>query len=221
MSDVVRVDDAEPPRGTRERLIAVAGEMFAAHGLDGTTGKEICERAGVNPAAVNYHFGGLEGLYEAVFIAARERVVGPRDRILELLDSALEPEDKLRAIISLVVRAALAGDRSSWIPRLVGREVTSPSTIGARLLASTARPKLERARALVGELIGRAPDHPSVSLACISIAAPLQLLLIADHDLLRTIHPALDLSQGSEPAMVEHFHRFVMAGLRALKGTER
>ena len=70
---------------TRTRLLEAAGEMFALHGFEGTTAKEICLRAGVNPAAVNYHFGGLEGLYEAVLSEARARIVGAGDGFMNSL----------------------------------------------------------------------------------------------------------------------------------------
>jgi AcrR family transcriptional regulator len=203
--------------GTRERLLEVAGEMFAAHGFEGTTGKLICERAGVNPAAVNYHFGGLEGLYEAVLTEARDRAVGPEDRLFRLFDAPIAPEEKLRAIITLVVRGVLAKGRSSWILRLVSREVTNPTEIGRRILTSIARPRVERARGLIGEVLGLPPGDPRVTLAAISLAGPLQILLIADRDLIRTIHPTLDLTQDNEADLIEHFYRFTMAGLEAVR----
>jgi AcrR family transcriptional regulator len=208
---------AEARRGTRERLIEAAGELFAAHGFEGTTGKQICERARVNPAAVNYHFGGLEGLYEAVLVEARERVVGRDDRFLALLDAPIPAEQKLRTIIALVVKGVLARGSSSWILRLFSREVTQTSGVGARLLASIAGPRVERVRRMVGELIGLPADDPRVALACISLAAPLQILLIADRELVRAVHPALDLSPRAEAMLIEHFHGFAMAGLLAMQ----
>ena len=42
-----------------------AVHCFARHGFDGTSIKDITERAGVNPSLVSYHFNGKEGLYLA------------------------------------------------------------------------------------------------------------------------------------------------------------
>ena len=62
-------------QGTRAHLLETAGQIFAEKGFDRATGKEICKRARVNAAAVNYHFGGMEGLYEAVVWEAHNRLV--------------------------------------------------------------------------------------------------------------------------------------------------
>ena len=56
--------------GARARLLEAAGQVFAEQGFEAATGKEIAERAGVNAAGVNYHFGSLEGLYAAASTAA-------------------------------------------------------------------------------------------------------------------------------------------------------
>ena len=60
---------------TKERIITAAGEIFAERGFDGTTVRDICQAAGVNLAAVNYHFGDKERLYiETVKRAHRSRM---------------------------------------------------------------------------------------------------------------------------------------------------
>ncbi|THB63987.1 MAG: TetR/AcrR family transcriptional regulator [Gammaproteobacteria bacterium] len=48
---------------TRNKLIVAAGELFANYGYDGVSIRTIAEKAGVNSAGINYHFGGKDGLY--------------------------------------------------------------------------------------------------------------------------------------------------------------
>src|SRR5215468_3936372 len=62
-------------QGTRTELLEAAGHVFAEKGFDRATGKEICERAGANSAAINYYFGGMDGLHAAVLEEANRRVV--------------------------------------------------------------------------------------------------------------------------------------------------
>ena len=52
---------------TRQRILESAGKCFAAKGFASTTVREVCAAAGVNVAAINYHFGDKRRLYvEAV-----------------------------------------------------------------------------------------------------------------------------------------------------------
>ena len=48
---------------TRRRLLEAAEVIFAEKGFKHANVREICQQAGANVAAVNYHFGGKEQLY--------------------------------------------------------------------------------------------------------------------------------------------------------------
>ncbi len=49
---------------TRELLLRAAIVLFAKKGFDGTSVKDISDRAGTNVSLISYHFGGKEGLYK-------------------------------------------------------------------------------------------------------------------------------------------------------------
>ena len=51
---------------TAQRIVTAATELFASKGFDGTSTKEICEAAGVNIAAIHYHFGSKDELYKYI-----------------------------------------------------------------------------------------------------------------------------------------------------------
>jgi AcrR family transcriptional regulator len=53
-------------RARREQLISVAGSLFAERGYEATSIEEVAQRAKVSKPVVYEHFGGKEGLYEAV-----------------------------------------------------------------------------------------------------------------------------------------------------------
>ena len=58
---------AQDTPSTKDRLIEAACAVFAEKGFRDATVADICERAGANIAAVNYHFGDKEKLYDAVW----------------------------------------------------------------------------------------------------------------------------------------------------------
>jgi AcrR family transcriptional regulator len=71
---------------TRELLLTAASELFAERGFDGTTTRDIGERAGADPALIARYFGSKAALY----LAALRSDDAPRDlldptRLAELL----------------------------------------------------------------------------------------------------------------------------------------
>src|ERR671936_54679 len=57
----------KPQHETRTRILDAAEELFMQHGFEGTSMRLLTAKAGVNLAAVNYHFGSKDALIEAVF----------------------------------------------------------------------------------------------------------------------------------------------------------
>src|SRR3972149_5670493 len=57
----------KPPHETRTRILDAAEELFMQHGFEGTSMRLLTSKAGVNLAAVNYHFGSKDALIEAGF----------------------------------------------------------------------------------------------------------------------------------------------------------
>src|ERR1700692_5099648 len=81
---------------TRDKILSAAGEVFAEQGFEGATIRAITERAGVNVAAVNYHFRDKAELYTRVVVDACSARAAWRDVIAEAPDS---PEERLCSLI--------------------------------------------------------------------------------------------------------------------------
>jgi len=58
----------------RERILQAATELFARHGFEQTTTRQIADAAQSNIAAIKYYFGDKQGLIIAVMEAARNRI---------------------------------------------------------------------------------------------------------------------------------------------------
>ena len=50
---------------TREAVLNAAIEVFAEHGCEGATIRNIAERSGMKQPLIVYHFGSKEGLWQA------------------------------------------------------------------------------------------------------------------------------------------------------------
>jgi AcrR family transcriptional regulator len=93
------------PRGarTRDQILDAAEELFAERGIDGPSLNEINARAGQrNKTSLQYHFGGRDGLLQAIL--ARHGV--PLRRRREALHAELAASgtlDEVRTLVSLHV----------------------------------------------------------------------------------------------------------------------
>ncbi len=84
----------EPSGDTKAKVIAAATHLFATKGIEHVFVRELTAVAGVNLAAVNYHFGSKEALAEAVLDSVAESVNAKRlanlRKILEAAEAAGE-----------------------------------------------------------------------------------------------------------------------------------
>src|SRR5207253_96136 len=58
--------DTPRSAATQEKILDAAEALFMEHGFEATSLRQITAAAGVNLAAVNYHFGSKEELFQAV-----------------------------------------------------------------------------------------------------------------------------------------------------------
>lgn len=93
------------PRGeaTRARILNAAEHLFSEYGVNGVSLRAIVGAAGVNTAAVHYHFGSKSGLLEAVFA---RRIVPIAAERLELLAQCRESDD-LPPLLHQIIAAFL------------------------------------------------------------------------------------------------------------------
>ncbi len=205
---------------TRTQLLEAAGHVFAEKGFDRATGKEICERAAANAAAINYYFGGMEGLYAAVIDEAHGRLI-----TLEKLSAAVagkrDAREKLATILRLAIDLLTGPIKSSWVLRVLAREFLAPSTVLDPLIEREGIPKLRILKGIVGELMGLPEDHPAVDRGCLTLIAPCSMLLVADRKMLERAFPDLYLSRDNAEALARHLLDYALAGLAAVGSEAR
>ena len=85
----------------RAHILAVAEQLFADNGFDGTSVRDIAQLANVNLAMISYYFGSKEKLLEALIEDRAGYTLG----ILEELnkDQSLTPWDKIERMVEYYV----------------------------------------------------------------------------------------------------------------------
>jgi AcrR family transcriptional regulator len=133
---------------TKDRILDAAERLFAEKGFAQTSLRDITAEAGVNLAAVNYHFQSKEHLIATVF----DRRIGPLneeriamlDRLEEEAAGAPVPvEGLLRAVIEPVVRM-VSTPEGACAANLIGRAHTEPGDVFEHLFTGQFAPVVKR-----------------------------------------------------------------------------
>jgi len=111
----LRSSQLSPPAGladahvaTRAALLDAAGRLFAQHGVEGTSVRDIIKAAGANLGAVNYHFGTKERLALEVFAHRLKPVNRERLARLDALEQAAgKGRLNLERVMDALIRPAL------------------------------------------------------------------------------------------------------------------
>jgi AcrR family transcriptional regulator len=207
-----RVAVRENGAQTRQQLLEVAGRVFAERGYVHATSKEICERAQANIAAVNYHFGGKDGLYAAVLEEAHARLVSI-DLVAQIAQGKASGADKLRQLLRKIIGEVAKRDDGAWELRVLSRELMAPTSLMDGMMKNQVVPKARLVTAMIGEILGVPATHPAVSRSTVSIVGPCLFLLITNPDWQKKIFPTL-LTDAD--ALVDHMVAFALGGLQAI-----
>ena len=204
---------------TRARLITAAGEVFAEHGFQSATVRDICTRAGANIAAINYYFRDKAGLYLAVLRHSMTEGTGqpePRDAAL-LADT---PEQALRLMIAaMLLRMHNPSTGRACHLRIMVHEMAQPTDALPRVVEEIIGPNYAAMRQILSRLLDRPPDDDLTRLCAHSIigqvvhyahAGPVINLLWTD----------LKMTPERLNAIAAHISDFSLSAIRHYKETK-
>jgi len=157
----------KPVSETQTRILDAAEELFLLHGFEGASMRMLTARAGVNLAAINYHFGSKDALIEAVLRRRLDPMNASRIVVLDRLEAdaagrALAPEAIIGAFVGTSLRMiedARGGGRN--FIRLLGRTYTDPDKRIRALIGQLYAPAMERYKAAFTRAL---PDLPAEEL---------------------------------------------------------
>ena len=203
---------------TRLRILDAAESLFAQHGFDATTMRQITGAAEVNLAAVNYHFGSKEALIREVF---RRRLTWLNQQRLKELgrleaDAAGAPLKPSRILevffgVALKMAADTEGGGRTFM-RLLGRTYTKPTEFARSFLAEEYAAVIARFKAALIKALPGVPAeeilwrfHFMLGAMSYAISGTDALHLLAED--------ALD--DGDHEALYARLMSFMLGGLRA------
>jgi len=118
---------------TKEQILDVAERLFADQGFAGTSLRRVIREAGVNLAAVHYHFGSKEELFRAVLSRIAKPVVAAQLKRLTHCQTQSDPpsvEAILEAFLTPVLQIVLSGTEQGLNrAQFMGRCRTEPDPI--------------------------------------------------------------------------------------------
>jgi AcrR family transcriptional regulator len=199
-------------RETRERVLRAAAQLFADRGFKKVTVRDICRAARANVAAVNYHFGDKSGLYREVLQRAIDIVRSTSDAAREA--GAGQPaEERLRRYIRVSLCRVVADGHTTWIARLMHREIADPTPAFDALVDQGIRQRMDDLSAIVAELLGCPPGDERVARCVMSIHS--QWMLFGPNPIASRLRSKFQLRNESPDRVAEHITDFSLAGIRA------
>jgi len=175
-------------RDTKTRILNTAEKLFAGKGFHSTSLRDITKDAGVNLAAVNYHFGSKDALFEEVF----KRRFLPinrirRDSLEKIRENArrenMRPSARevLQAFIAPVLHFRETEPGAAAFITLVGRTISEPDDTLREILMGHFRPSFFLSFSILCDALPHIPKDILFWRLQFSIGAMSHTLFLLDH----------------------------------------
>lgn len=163
----------------RRRLIEAGIEIFGRQGYESASTRAIAEKAGVNLAAITYHFVNKEGLYRAVAEHIAARIGTPAAvATMQQVESALQDpqlsKERVRQLLDelfdgfVVTLLADQAPNEIWT-RFIFRELMNSTSIFDILNEQVVQKTIFPCAALIGRLLDKPKDDPECLIRAFSL----------------------------------------------------
>ena len=218
-----RVADA----GTKARILDAAEVLFMEHGFEATSLRQLTTAAGVNLAAVNYHFGGKEELFQAVLTRRLDPMNQERIELLDALEreaggKAATCEKILAAMLIPALRLARDEKRGGKnFLRLLGRAYADPAPFIRHFLSAQYAEMIGRYKEAFAKALPQLPRQ-ELTWRLHFVMGALSYTL-AGTDALRLFAQMAPAEKDNDELLLQRLAPFLVAGLKAppMSGTRR
>ncbi len=196
---------------TFDRLLHTAIEVFAEHGFRATTVREICARANVNVASVNYYFRSKEALYsKALALAIQEAnqlypMVGAENK-------DLPPDQRLVLFIDNFLHKLLDDSHLGYHSKLITREIAEPTKALDEIIATAIVPQFVLLGTIIRQILGDQADEKHINRCLLSILGQC-LLFKHSRSIVEQLHPDLIANGQAIKETAAHIAQFSLFAL--------
>lgn len=197
--------------GTRDRVLHAAGAVFAERGFRRATVREICRRAQVNIASVNYYFKSKQDLYADVLEFSWQKALrkypddGPGTRV--------RAQERLRRFVHSFLLRILDEGRPAWFGKLMVREMVEPTSALDRVIERAIRPLHQTLGGLVGEILGTGATPEEIRRHVFSILGQCLFYRHGRH-VIAKIYPEVRLDAGEIEQIAGHISSVALSAMR-------
>jgi AcrR family transcriptional regulator len=196
-----------------ERLLQAAVEIFAARGFRDATVREICARAEVNVASVNYYFRSKLALYAKALAFAFEQAnrLYPQDAVL---DTAIPPEQRLRLFIRNFLFKLLDDSHLGFHGKLIAREIADPTAALDEIVATAIAPQFALLESIIRPIIGPNLEEADIQRCMLGIFGQC-LMFKHSRSVIDRLYPGVIATPQEIERSAEHIAQFSLAALHA------
>jgi len=194
-----------------DRLLHAAVEVFAEYGFRDATVRDICSRANVNVASVNYYFRSKESLYTQVlaFSFREANRLYPQDAFLE---KNIPSEQRLTLFIRNFLNKLMDDSHLGLHSKLITREIADPTKALDDILKVEIIPQINLLEEIIQPIIGIKADKSTIQRCLLGIYGQC-LMFKHSRSIIDRLYPELIADNAAVETCAEHIAQFSIAAL--------
>ena len=145
---------------TRELILVTAERLFAEHGVEAVSNRQVSEAAGQsNNFAVGYHFGSKEDLVVAIVRRHAESVERRRTDMLAKITGSPDLRDWVSCLVRSNTEHLASLGSPSWYARFIAQVTTHPSLRELVINEAVSLPSMQQTIDGMFRLVPRLPEE--------------------------------------------------------------
>jgi TetR/AcrR family transcriptional regulator, regulator of cefoperazone and chloramphenicol sensitivity len=209
---------------SKKRLVEAGLELFARNGFDGVSTRTLANLAQVNLAAIQYYFGGKEGLYLAVARHIAETIRGWNQPVLSRIENTLSADRPGREasfmllceLLDHIMQRALSSQESTKWLGIFMREQIEPTDAFDILYEGVMEPFHLCLSALIARVLNIAPEDSETKLRAYAISGQVFIFHLSRAEIRRSM-----AWTEFRPRELELIRRVILEQVRAIMDIPR